>query len=269
MKIKEFFAVYLGMILCSFILWNRLIRLRVPYELSTMEFTYFRYFFLVVTIIMLIISIFTSLINIFKWQLFLTTKDTWFFKILSFIKEAPNELFTFIYNRISFRFVETPMSYIVVYFYNRKGIIFFSLLLLLPTLILSIIFFIEVIFYNSVFIFIKTLPLLILPLVLSLCLHISKIHGNTYLDYIRKHVEFFKYENEEQIYIRLKDEFKDVTPKISLEACEAYYYIYNNLANFAEAIKEKKAELRPYISLLYSNLYLISWLYILHYSFYH
>jgi hypothetical protein len=269
---KEHFAIIFGIIICLFIFWNRVLRTRNPYVLQDLHYTTIGYILISITIFMLIILNVKSIITILKFNIlnfkFLTSNSK-IKDLLIFIKESPKELFIFIFNKVSFNFLETPMSYVVVYFYNTTGILFITLLMLLPTLIMSIIFFTEVIFYNSVFIFIKTLPLLIIPLLLRFVIHASNIQANAMLDYVRIYLEFFKYENQDQVYVRIKDEFKDVTPEISLKTCIDLHTIYSNMKNFTDSIEEKKAELTSYFTFLYSMLYLISWLYILYYSFYH
>lgn len=159
------------------------------------------------------------------------------------------------------------MSYIVVYFYNSKGILFITLVLLFPLLLLPTVFFIEIIFYHYVFIFIKLLMLLIIPLILRLVIYIAKMYCTTYLNYIRSFLEFFTYENEPQIYMKLKPEFENSNSKISLQACEAYYEIYINIKQFCEALEQKRNKIKPYIMLYYSSFFILSWLYIILYSF--
>ena len=266
---KEHFAIILGFFICCWFLWLRIFRIRSPYSLNDIDFTLPKYLFISISLIIFIIIFITSIFLIFNIQplKFFISENSFFNKIITYIKNSPKEFFIFLYNKYSFRFLETPMSHIVVHFYNPKGILFFTILILSPSVLLSIIFFIEVIVYNNIFIFIKLLLILIIPLILRVILYISKIHSEAYLEYVRSFVEIYRYEGEEQAYMRLKPEYENVKPEISLTACMHLDTIYVNICNFTDAIEEKVLTLKPYFMLVYSGLFFISWMYILLYSF--
>lgn len=266
---KEHFAIILGFFICCWFIWLRVFRIRSPYSLNDIDFTLLKYLFISISLLIFIIIFITNIFIIFNIQPLKSfiSENSFFNKIITYIKNSPKEFFIFLYNKYSFRFLETPISHIVVHFYNPKGILFFALLILSPSVLLSIIFFIEVIVYNYVFIFIKLLIILIIPLILRIIIYISKTHSEAYLEYVRSFVEFFRYEGDTQAYIKLKPEYENVTPKISLKACTDLYYIYVNIRNFTDAIEEKVLALKPYFMLIYSSLFFISWIYILLYSF--
>lgn len=261
--------IILGFFICCWFIWLRVFRIRSPYSLNDVDFTLIKYLFISISLLIFIIIFITNIFVIFNIQplksfIFENSLVT---KFLIYIKNSPKEFFEYLYNKYSFRFLETPMSHIVVHFYNPKGILFFTILILSPSILLSIIFFIEVIVYNYVFVFIKLLLILVIPLTLRIIVYISNNHSKKNLEYVRSFVEFFRYEGDTQIFIKLKPEYENVKPEISLTACMHLDTIYVNIRNFTDAIEEKVLALKPYFMLIYSSLFFISWMYILLYSF--
>lgn len=288
-------SIIIGFIIVALIIWNRIFRYRESYGFEEIVISKTRIFLISVMVISFTILLISSIIKITKYE-YKSNPDSFLnryfeanphvsdiivaksIQIMAFMDKyiirAPKSFYEYLAPNLPIRsLVETPASYLVVWFYNdqkTKGIAI--LLLLLPRVIIAIIFLVEVLIYKRFDIFFKSLYLLIIPLIIECYIFICKDLAEKDIAFYDLHMEIFYHKvegiDEPQCFARFREPYPtfegayDLT-KVKLNTMINVYYIYANIRNFMRTIQEKKALYSPYFSLIYCPCFIIGWSYYL------
>lgn len=211
MKIKNnlIYSFIFTLILVTFIIWNRLIRERLPRKVDYHE-TYNCYDKIIIIIFCLYLSLFVyylltclkvlprpqSKIKAFLIQNFIILEKKVFIqKILEFNKniiiDGPANVYDFFYQFIYVKpfiwFCGKKLSY----YFQEKPFLPYFIGFLLPKLIIVLVLFIEIMFFNEINYFYKTLILYLIPLIFKIILYIIEHHSKDSLDLLD---EFFTFQ---------------------------------------------------------------------------
>jgi hypothetical protein len=220
-----FISLLFGILYISFIIWNRLIRVRLPKELifiNEYDLTFFIILFLTILFGILFIYYILNLIKYLpkepgiiirkimkieeklkKYKIYVIMEQI----IKAFI-EGPLYLYLLIYNqtRKIHNATEIIGRYLFFLFYQRKVLtyLFYIGLIVLPQLVVSFIFFIEVVYFKQLNIFYKVLPLLIIPLTIKAYFGILKFHTESVIKSYEKYFKFYFDEETGILHITIK-----------------------------------------------------------------
>jgi hypothetical protein len=223
-------SIFFGIFYISFILWNRLIRVRLPRELlitNHYDLTFLIILILTVLFGLLFIYYFLNLIKylprepgkIIKRVLMIEEKikDYNFYKFIQQIIKAfmdgPLEFYVMVYNKFynKTRIIHDGTEKIGLYLfdiftdYKKLPYLVYLFLIVFPRLIVSMVLVIEVIYLRELNNFYKVLPLLLIPLIVKAYFGILKFHVDQMKFYYERFFSFF-YDKETQIFhITIKD----------------------------------------------------------------
>jgi hypothetical protein len=222
-----FISILFGISYISFIIWNRLIRVRLPKELlftNEYDLTFFIIFSL--TIIFGILFIY-YLLNLIKY---LPREPGSIIKKLIIMEERANKYQIYKYvQQIKKAFIDGPLEvYVMIYNQTRKihyaieKIAFYLLLLsrfnhskllpylayifliVFPRLIVSMVLVIEVIYFKQLNLFYEVLPLLLIPLIIKGYFGILNFHTEEVIRSYEKYFSFYYDKETETIHITIK-----------------------------------------------------------------
>jgi len=221
-----YISIFFGFSYISFILWNRLIRVRLPKELfMTNEYDLTFFIILILTILFGILFIynFLKLIQyiprepgrvikkliileerVNKYQLYKFIQQ-----VIKAFMEGPLEVYVMIYNRT--RFVHNSIEKIGLYLYDiftdykKLPYLAYIIMIVFTRLIVSMVLVIEVIYLRELNNFYKVLPLLLIPLIITGYSGILQFHVDQMKFYYERFFSFY-YDAETQIFhITVKD----------------------------------------------------------------
>src|ERR1700761_3622175 len=195
-------SIIFGIIFVSFILWNRLLRIRLPRDLIPLESpNLFSYFILCLAITFSVCFLY-SFLYAFK---ILPREKSWildqairieeklssiliigkikkfFVNLLKAVEDGPTHFFVVLYN--AFSFLDKVIKAIVLWLFSvlkdqkRNQLLFYTTLIVLPKVLVSSIFCIEVIYYRHLEIFYKLLPMLLIPTIIRAFFGIITFHA--------------------------------------------------------------------------------------------
>jgi hypothetical protein len=215
-----FISILFGISYISFILWNRLIRVRLPKELfitNEYDLTFFIVFLL--TVIFGILFIY-YLLNLIKYlprepgriikKLIIMEERVNKYQIYIFVQqvkkafmEGPLYLYLFLYNQT--RLVHVGTEKIGIHLFNiftdykKLPYLVYIIMIVFPRLIVSMVLVIEVIYLRELNLFYEVLPLLLLPLIIKGYFGILQSHSESIMKSYEKYFSFY-YDKETQIF---------------------------------------------------------------------
>lgn len=259
-----------------FILWNRLLRIRLPIAIEDLKFTYITLGLLVFSIIFCIISIifslntlrvnsnnFSVLENLLKYKPF-----NYLANCINAIKNSPKKLYNYLADSyINFKpIIELPASYLAVYVCYPKTIIFFFVFL--PRILVATVFFLDVVYFHFFFLFYKSLIFLLIPLVIQCYIYMILFYSENNLEFTLLYLNIEYHQNG--LSFTLKPEPPKIKYALTKEKMkEKHHYLVNLwrictvLRRYTELLYAVDNAYRPYVILYTSSCFLIGWLYIL------
>ena len=219
-------SFFFGIFFISFILWNRLIRVRLPRELFITN-EYDLIFFIVLLFAtlfgLLFLYYFLNLIKylpkepgkIIKRVLIVEEKikNYNFYKFIQQILEAfmdgPINVYIILSNQFAFvrRSLKKVSFHLFTIFTEHKKLpyLVYLFLIVFPRLIVSIVLIIEVIYLRELNNFYKVLPLLLIPLTVKAYFGILKFHTENVINYYERYLSFLDDEENKILHITIKD----------------------------------------------------------------
>jgi hypothetical protein len=268
--IRSFFAL----LIILFVFWNRLIRIRTPGAITDVSLmsSIILYCFVLFNIYSIIVCL-KQITNKTGYNGFIekflrNTIVLKFSKYLAIVVESPKFIYDYLAdNFISFkRIVELPASYLAVYVWYPK-IILFSLNFL-PRVIISTAFLIDVTYFHYFYYFYKFLILLLLPILVSCYLHMISFHSNNSLEFVQQYINIIEHSDRIEFilkpeppiteYALTQDEMKD-----KFHYMISLWRINTVLKQYTESLYETEKIYKPYVTLYVSTCFLIGCLYIL------
>jgi hypothetical protein len=215
-----FISILFGISYISFIIWNRLIRVRLPKELfitNEYDLTFFIVFLL--TVIFGILFIY-YLLNLIKYlprepgriikKLIIMEERVNKYQIYKFVQqvkkafmEGPLYLYLFLYNQT--RLVHVGTEKIGIHLFNiftdykKLPYLVYIIMIVFPRLIVSMVLVIEVIYLRELNLFYEVLPLLLIPLIIKGYFGILQSHSESIMKSYEKYFSFY-YDKETQIF---------------------------------------------------------------------
>jgi hypothetical protein len=276
MKIST--KILITVFLIMFILWNRLIRMRLPRNLD--DFTLFG---LIIVFLLVLLFFFLTIKLVFeliekqnKNNMIDRFFEYSFIKnILMFVKNianAPKDAYNYFADNYDYftRYIELSASFITVYFpYSRVLVMFF---IFLPQILVATVFFYDVMFVYYLETFYNSLKFLLIPIGFKCYIHMVSFHATTFINYIEAHMDIIP--GEKGLYFKLKTSSPQIENALSLSEMKikfswfvSTWRINNTLKNFSEAIYQEEYKYVKYIKIYTVICYLSGWLYILIYNF--
>jgi len=271
-NLKEYFTIILGAIIILAYFWSRFIK----ENMSNIT----RYF--------IVFSIFFSVILFIKTLYVLTNKNKTVLKnqlithiivsYLDIITKAPIKVYELIYQWKYFPIkfiIEKPISYITAYLYYPTSLypqLISIFLLQIPKAIVSTLFLIEILYFHQLYYFMKILWLLLtLLLSIRIFLYLSYHHSKKNIEYFDLYIEFFKIENNAQVFVRYCNSLPNIENPIDITIVQlniiaGWYTIYANIRNFIKTIYDFNDIISPYFTLYASFCFVIGWSYFLYLS---
>lgn len=284
----KYFSIFLGLLYCIFIIWNRLIREKLPRDLFSNYSTLLLYLYTFIFIICLYICIYnvriifniTSTYRLLNRLLRIPIIEKFSNKIVFvwelYIISAPKNLYEYLYNYIYIRpLIETLCHFINTHAIKLKRIQIFIIIFRYSFLFLLAIIFIHDVFYlNRLIYFYKYICLLIIPILFDLFIFIiynlSKknkkiieeriVMKPIYEENIVRYEIKLNLENTENVLLKIKDQKY-------LEECLIYnsnsLHNYFVACNIIDSYHELEKKIKPYIYFFIYSLYAIGWGYVL------
>jgi hypothetical protein len=269
--IKKLIQVIIFLCFLAFLIWNRLIRNKKPRYLLEINYD-LTDFLLISGLVILFFSLLLIVIkNIFQIQLFkkknkyfMKLKELWLFYVIS-SSDVVLSIISKKYDLI--QLLKMPASYMVVYFYYPKAIVF--LFLYLPTVCVTSTFFLEIIFFYQISIFYKLIPLLFIPLSVNAWLYIIDKIATAQIDYVSAHLVWIEQQNK--IELQLAPESPNIPNAFTLAEMKLHfnwlcneYEIFSNIKSYCDSIKSIKTTYSIWISLYCLLVLCCSWSYYLY-----
>jgi hypothetical protein len=279
MKVDNFIVLIIGFLITSFILWNRLFRIRISkvFEQNTYDILLLLAIIIsCITCIGIIIYSLRKILNILPkpnpW-LIVILEHTYTSYILNIIRtyftNAPRTLYEILYKQVPLKsFVETTGSYLVVNVASHINY-WYLLFYLTPRILVVIVFVIDIVYFKQLHFFYKFVILLIIPLISTVYLFILYNLSSKNASFIQSHLEFSDSLKDPNSY---NVSVKDVQPTfegawnlkdIDLDTVTLLWEIYSNIRNFSQYITEYRDKNKPYENLVIYSAYLIGWSYYL------
>lgn len=193
MLYKKFFIIN-GFIIFYFILWNYLIRVRLPKEISPDLANYIVYYYVTmfsVTILTLLVSI----LHVFNIHIFKSSKFT------LVIKQSLEALDIFIKEHIEVVSNVLQEKMFIFLFSNQKVIKYVYILFsVLPKVIVTLCLCYDVFYSKNIYYFYKSFPLLILPLIAKYLLYSFKNLYEVQYNHINRRIDISCYSSGDNIY---------------------------------------------------------------------
>lgn len=259
------------------ILWNRVLRVRLPIAIEDLKFTHIALFLVIISVIFCAISIISSVNtlmgnNISNFILFENLLNYKPFNslvnIINFIRNSPKQVYNYLAdNYINFKtIIELPASYLAVYACYPKTIIFFFIFL--PRIFVASAFLLDVIYFHFFFLFYKTLILLLIPLITQCYIYMILFYSENNLEFVLLYITI-EYHTNGLSFI-LKTEPPKIKYALTKEKMKEKQYYFINLwrictvlKRYTELLYDAESFFRPYVLLYTSSCFLIGWLYIL------
>jgi hypothetical protein len=288
MKIKtDLLLTFLfGGSLILFIIWNRLIRVRLPKDIQNIGFTSETYIVFVLGLFFILLTLFyfikimksasgknPLLYNRYfvKFFNYLNTKYLFRQLCISFTKhilEGPQNIYEFCYQRV---YLKPFIEYIGGKFHDSLFNNNFRLTLvnicmfILPKMLVVLAFSIEVIFYNKLNYFYKLLIVLIIPLIMHILVYIIQHHAKKALDYYEYYFEFSGDFSSEKLVItyRTLTDAEDIAEqtKFDPETLMIWWEFYQYIYNITCQIKLRFDNTKNYVNFVYYSIYAIGFMF--------
>lgn len=271
--IKSFFSV-LGFIFLTFILWSRFIRERLPRDIY-MNLYSFRFFVTIAILLGLLLLLIISIKNIFSIEtksfldILLKNKHVayLYYNIVIPIINGPKSIYDWLYNFIEISFLIEPIH---KFFFNLNMYNYCKYIVLFLNIwrIVFVIFFmLDIFYFHNFYYMYKMIYILIIPLLSNFILFIIDHHAKNLMEYLSTFIIIGFSEKENSFTIE-KNPFyeKDLKNEIIIHFGELYInaqYTYKTIIH----LNELKADVKDYLNIFFSTLYLIGWSYCLYISF--
>ncbi len=293
MKIKNNISIsfIFGILIILFILWNRLIRVRLPKEIiAVSKINLIHYIIGGLTILFLILVIYNILLyfkylpresskinKLINYILEYLSKYSWFnhlYKIITVdIPNGPLSVYELFYK---YTYVKPYIEKIGIFLHdqlfnntfriNACYIIFF----ILPRFLVSTMFLIDICYFKQLNYFYKVLILLLIPLLSKLILFVIKHHAITCLDFYNNFFEFKYYKETKllQIYCKPLAKVEDITLQNEyikyIDNLHKSWIFYQYLYNVSYQILNYKVNrYKYYINIIYYTMFFLGFLFYL------
>lgn len=268
--INNSIRIILGILIINFILWNRLIRERMPIEITELSL---HNSIIIIIIILLILGL---ILNIKK--LMPTRKKSsklidkilsmsWLMKIQQYLS-SPKYLYEKLSDKYSFQqVIEKPFSYLTIYLNYPKRLTL--LFLIIPKILFAILFFTDVVFYHQFNLIYSFIFLPLIPIIFNSYLYIAEDFSSKYVHYLSHHLVFNKI-NDNEFDIEPITIIPDIPKALTLSQIQEkfdvivdHWEIYTTILNYIKNIHESSKNISTYATIFCLTFYLFSWGYIL------
>ena len=274
-KILEIFSIILGIFISLLILWNRVLRERLPRILDG-NYEPYQMFVFVLLLFTSLFSIIISIKNILNIplepknkyiikfiELELVKKISYY--IYEYILKAPEHAGIWFFNTINiidyirdfgcFIWKQDP--------YKHTKILVYSMYII--RIFVSIIFLIDVLIFHQFFYFYKIAILLIIPVLFKIFLFVIKDSSEFNRKYYTEHYIVVESNKEiNKFEIDFHPSYKGDTSEAKLDHLGRIWFYFLANCMFVDHIKDYENATKYYISLMCNTLYIIGWLYIIY-----
>jgi hypothetical protein len=130
----------------------------------------------------------------------------------------------------------------------------------LPRIIVASVFFIDIIIYNKIYYFIYVIALIVIPIGFNLFIKFFISFGERNTLIVEQLLIITREDDPNKFTFQVKKELKG---RIDLKEYSDYWLLFVRIYNYGHHFKREIAKYAPYITLICSSLYFISWCYIL------
>lgn len=272
----KYLSILLGLFYCLFILWNRLLRNRKPFDLFT-EYNVIR----VCVYLCLCIGSFIIVVFFIR-KLFVTPKNfllrrllekPWLIRLITFVEEyvlnAPKNLYEVFYTQIPITDKMTKVGQFIYYqnFNERPYKIKLIIGILYGfQLFLCLIFIHNVFFLHKLTYFYKSLPLLLIPMLLRLLLFMQYDLSTKSIKNIEVFIKFIPKDCNTGWIMFRTDAYKE-NPNLTnakMDAYASYWYMYIHSLMSIDHFHRLENKAKPYVYIFCYSLYALGWGYILY-----
>jgi hypothetical protein len=257
-----------GLIIISIIIWNRLLRERVPQIFVAIENKTFMFhlslFFCFLFLFLIILEIYKLLNSsqeVTKNKVLLWCLDKWTIYIIN----GPIFVYEKITNNVNLQpVIELPASYFTAYFNYPK--LFVIIFYYTPQIIISTIFVIETCVYHQRVYFYKSLYLILFMLIVKVIIFIFKHYSERRLNHFNLFLDIRKTEDGVDISLKAPEHIpKDISFETVVNQygvfCD-YWFIYTSIKIFMDEIYAFNKLYASYIRLYSFSCFLIGWLFL-------
>ena len=286
-KNKIFISIFIGLLYIFLILWNRLIRERLPRDIfiNYNNYILFAYFLLFFSSLYIVIYSLRGIFQIHaKYRILNKLIEKPFFQkifrisadiVINYILKGPKNLYEYLYKRIKIRpIIDLLCKGIDYVSLNEREYLLYFILILKNNfnIIIVIIFVYDVFILNHLEIFYHSLPFLLIPLSFDIILFIIYNLANKNKNLIEEWMDFpvndkkngfnmrLKIENKDNPLLNIGDE--DVLLKIMHTHYRTWFtYLYSCMT--IDHFYNLENKYKPYLNIFIYSLYSIGWGYIL------
>lgn len=271
--IKSFFS-FLGLLFLTFILWNRFIRERLPRDLYIHVYS-LRFFITIIILLGLFVLLILSIKNIFSVEtksfLGVLLKNKYiayiYNDIIVPIIEGPKQIYKWLYNFIEISFLIEPIHKIFFEFNIYNYCKYILLFLNIWRIIFVICFMLDVFYFQKFHYIYKIIYILIIPLLSNFILFMIDHHAKSLVEYLSTFVIIGFSEEEKGFTIEKNPSYKkDLKDDIIINFGELYINAQYTAKTFIH-LNELKENVKNYLNIFFTTLYLIGWSFCLYISF--
>jgi hypothetical protein len=188
-----------GFIIILFILWNYLIRVRLPKDITSIPSNYILFYYI------LMLNTFMYLTLKYIIQLYIGSIQQ--LKIIKYLNELKENSLLEVDNYVRNK-IENLLAFqqkLFLYFFEHLNIITYryTFLVLIPKIIVVFLFLFDVLYLNTINYFYKALPLLLLPLIVRYVIFDFQRLYEEQCTLISKCINIYSYDTGEEIYAEL------------------------------------------------------------------
>lgn len=275
---KILINIVITLIITAFIIWNRLLRERLPKGLDILILNMSNSSIIVVIILILFNCLFffisckaiyspnkktTFMDKIFNFSVY-----KHFQNFLNIILNAPKNLYEYYSDKYNIftKQIETSASYLVAYYNSeRNQYIFLTIFIYLPRMLVATIFVLDIFYFKKFDYFYNSLILLLVPLITKIYLHMIFWQSKLMYEYSEFFLDITSVENG--VILNLKrTPIRGKTIEWMIEKYDVlcnFWHIGTKLNNVHYWISIKDTKISPYITIYTSFFYIIGWLYLL------
>jgi hypothetical protein len=268
--INNIAKITLAILIIIFLFWNRIIRKRLPIEISELPINHV---IMLAIIILLLIRIIICIIKL-KQKSAINEQNTflnYILKMYPIIKlqeylHSPKYLYERISNKFSFRpIIEKPFSYLAVYCFYPKMLK--TIFVFVPKIIFALLFFIDVICYEKFNLIYYFMFLPVIPIIFHSYLYIAEDFSKKYINYLAHHIVFKKINKGFEVTpVEFVPNIPDALTILELndkfDVIVDHWEIYTTISNYIQSLNNSFNKSEHSITLFILTLYLISWTYI-------
>ena len=283
----KYISNFIGLFYILFILWNRLIRERLPRDIfiDYNNYILFAYFLLFFSSLYIIIYSLREIFQIHaKYRILNKLIEKPFFErifrvgadiVINYILKGPKNLYEYLYKRIKIKpFIDKICVGIDFISLNEKIFILYTILIFknIFNFIILFIFIYEVFILNHLEIFYLYLPWLLIPLLIDLFFfiiyHLAKKNTKLIEEWLKFPVNekgtwfniTLNMENKENPLFKITNE-DNLTKTMKFHGQSWYYYRYSCMA--IDHFYNLENKYKPYLNIFIYSLYSMGWGYIL------